>query len=297
MTMILTQEQQQALTYIYAQQANTFTGANDLTGFRRQISDALIATESGSYNVAYRLSHAVQGLSSFSFGAAQWDVGIFGPMNPPGSPTNLVVDSPRYASPNSWGMRMLEQVLSNALDANGSRIVSDAQIKQIIEEKLGITGALARNNPAALGTVVVNADGSQSIPLIDLVNRALNSTYGQQQIDAWHQQHMADLEAHSNYIVNSVTDPDRRAFLQGSLTARLFFADMMNQFGPKYGRNFMVPYLNSTISSPISPAKLAVSGSALGYDDILNYYFSVPAKIGVPDRIRRFDHVLTYANK
>ena len=295
------------INYIKTRYGDPFTGSVGLQGFQQKISDVLILGEIGDLRVAYRFSHAVVGKSSFSFGAAQWDIGSFGPMSPPGSKTSLVVDqNPQYASRDRIGMMMLEQILRGAVDAEGAQIVSETQIEEIIVDILGSDGGKAIANPYAFGLVSL-IDGVETIPLLNLVNAALNSEYGKQQINIWHQQHMADLEAHVNYVVNSVTDIDRRTFLQGSLAARLFFADVRNQYGPLRGRIELTQYLNSSVSNPayirIDPRRptptirLAVSGDALGYDDILNFFFGIPASFANArnDRIRRFGHIVASA--
>ena len=203
------------INYIKTRYGDPFTGSAGLQGFQQKISDVLILGEIGDLRVAYRFSHAVVGKSSFSFGAAQWDIGSFGPMSPPGRTTSLVVDqNPQYASRDRIGLMMLEQILRGAVDAEGVQIVSETQIEEIIVDTLGSDGGKAIANPYAFGLVSL-IDGVETIPLLDLVNAALNSEYGKQQINIWHQQHMADLEAHVNYVVNSVTDIDRPTFLQG----------------------------------------------------------------------------------
>ena len=285
--------QQDVIDYIKQQAGDPFTGATGLDGFQLQISNALFASEAGLPGVPYRLSHAVVGRSSFSFGAAQWDVGAFETMNPPQSESNIVVVDSQINTNASVGISMLEQILRNAVDGTGSRIVSDDQVREIIN-RLGITGELARNNPLALGPVITDpVTQQQSVPLLDLVNRALNSAFGKNQINIWHGQHMADLEAHVMFVNQSVVDPARRTFLEGSTALQLFLADIRNQIDPTFSRTRLVEYLNSTGAAPVSvgTARLAVTGDSLDTDDVLNYYFGLPLNNpGINDRLRRINN-------
>lgn len=295
------------LKYINSQVSDVFSGWSLLLDpFQSDISNLMSLNELGKdhkkVKIAYRLSHAFKtNASSFSFGVVQWDLSAFKPIGGLDN-TKITLDSGTtfVAHENSLAVRMLEQILRNATDAQGAYIFgstkkeNDARVDDIIEKNLGIEGQNSTfQRVRVLGDVVIDkTTGAKSLPLLDKINQALNSTYGQFWVDLWHSQYIEDLNDYVNTIINGVADPTDKLFLQSNKIAKLFITDVRNQFGVKFKNTTGNSLLNSNRNEDVrdflnGKAVIPIwrsgkSGKAtiqkvnvLGIDDIAHLYFSL----------------------
>ncbi len=297
----------EVINYLNNQASDVFTGADSsapLTSFQFLISHVLIFNETGDENSAsksaYKLSHHGSPGSSFTFGAVQWDIAAFQQIttNSTGSLMKLDPAVESNLDSTSFGMKMLEQILRYAT-ISGKNILTDKEITQILD-KLGGNGERAKGNPKVLGDIV-----NGEIDLVDKINAALDSAYGQKWVNIWHQQYLQDLDSHVNTVVNSANSKDK-TWLESSEIARLWIADFRNQFDPD--RSIDTTSQNVDLVDFIQGRQITMTlGSFtrtvqkigdLGYDDILNFYFNVPTTIAGyaadfdPDKARRFSNIL-----
>ena len=235
-----------------------FTGQNLLTGFSWELSDLLWLNEV-SRRDPYYIYHAGTAGSGFSFGALQWDI-----------PSHTPLPGATQAS------EIFLNILQNATDNSGQRIASDAFI-QTIAPLIGIKG-----NPNALTTA------QQSI-----INAALDSNYGRQQIDTNHVNEINLIVGWVNGTVALVGSAEDNAFLSGSEVSRLFIGDFRNQFS-NARNNDLRSYLQR---NPVNQGtgSIQIEGR-VGIADILNFYFSTPyatgSIFGLNDELRRFSNII-----
>jgi len=142
----------------------TFTGQDTLTGFAFNLSDLLWRNETNKAD-PYRIAHAGTSNSGFSFGAIQWDLVSHNPL-------------PGVTKANT----IFEDILDNAIDINGQRIIDSDTVVSIIN-KIYVTGN-------------ANALSASEKALIDL---ALGSAYGIEQINA---NHVNEINAIVAYVDN-----------------------------------------------------------------------------------------------
>jgi hypothetical protein len=242
----------------------TFTGQNLLAGFALQLSDLLWLNEVTRRD-PYQLYHASRynpsdTNSGFSFGALQWDIPNHTPL--PGA---------------VQAREIFLNILRNATDASGKRIIND-QTLQVIEPLIDIKG-----NPYLLDSY------------LNVINAALDSAYGRQQIDANHVNEINLIVGWVSDTVALVTDSTDNAYLVNSEVARLFIGDLRNQYSYRANdplRLFLQGNQNVNITIGGKTATVSKVGR-LGMDDILNFYFAVPGNAGPADKLRRFNGIIS----
>lgn len=111
-----------------------FTAQNLLTGFALQMSDLLWLSEL-SRKDPYKLYPPASATSGFAFGAVQWDIPNFAPFD------NSLVRADK----------IFEDILLNAKDANGLRIIDDATVATTTGDGklLGTEPEASPQNPVA----------------------------------------------------------------------------------------------------------------------------------------------------
>jgi Ca2+-binding RTX toxin-like protein len=231
-----------------------FTGQESLTGFALKLSDLLWLNEVGRRD-PYKLYHAETESSGFSFGALQWDL-----------PNHQPLEGAVQAK------AIFRDIMQNAVDSSGQRIVSDAILLEI-EPLLDTEG-----DPDLLDSYKT------------LIDAALNSAYGRQKIDENHINEIGLIVQWVDQTVALVSDP----FLSGSEAARLFIGDLRNQFSPSVNNNLR-KFLQGIGEVNLGTGIIRKTGT-LDLSDILNFYFSTPyasTNKGLNDELRRFNNIIS----
>jgi hypothetical protein len=181
--------------------SDRFTGGDTLTasdGLKYYIHKTMMLNELSGGNGAYRISNAQNAASGPSFGPIQYDLGA-----------------------NQRGRDLFESIARSATNADGTRIVSEAQLKQIQDNLY---------QPFSDMTAAQKAVYSQ---LKSTMDAALSSPEGKSQINADYSRVLDSKVAHVNAVVDGVTNPTNKAYLQGDLKSQVMIADIANQYGPR----------------------------------------------------------------
>jgi murein DD-endopeptidase MepM/ murein hydrolase activator NlpD len=219
--------------------------AIDDTGWseiKKKLKNLLIENElCGVLDKAYKISNAVRGESGFSFGFNQMDLA--------GNPT---------------ARTYLEDIMNNAKDAGGKLIVSEVEKSDIRirwSKKVDDAGRLTQAQR-------------------DLLSKALSSTYGKQKVDSCLGVELDKEIAHVNSIVDSVSDPQDKAFLQTNL-AILFLADYHNQYHlDKNGK--LHKFLKG--ESVELQGKTIQKKGVLDWADLMNFYSKTKYNLQLNDK-------------
>lgn len=118
-----------------------FTGGDSFTGFKKMVNDVLMKNELAGGRGAYQIQNAKNTASGWSFGPAQWDLG----------------------SGNTTGTDAFKDILNKAVDASGTRILTDAQSQTLYN--------------AAVSNSALSTDQ------ISQINLSLSSDYGRTTIN------------------------------------------------------------------------------------------------------------------
>src|SRR6266508_4558935 len=240
-----------------------FTGTPQDIAFKQKLFHVLQQNELGGAS-PYQLIFA-GGKSGYSFGVSQLDV-----------------------SHNSLALATFKDILLNAVDFEGFYIIDDLNpatqrgtVNNIQDTKILdlVNKAL---NPAG-GTSLTSDD-------INLINVALSSEYGKQQIElADDAQLTTDLDA-ANRVINLVGGVDQ-AFLMTDL-GKLFLADYENQFHIDPD-GLLEQFIRG---QPVSmPGGTTQKQGALAVDDLLSFYLRTQYAVNVRphDPLRRFANIVS----
>jgi len=229
--------------------------------FKNKLFEILTQNELGGAS-PYALSFA-GGRSGYSFGVTQLDV------------TN-----------NPDALDVFELILLNAKDSNGNYIIDDGDPNT----PRGTVDNIQDRKVLDLLNKALNPAGGTSLPVGSsnraLIDAALNSTYGRQQVEAADDvQLQLDIDA-ANRVIGLVAGADQ-AFLQSDI-GKLFLCDYANQ-------------LDITVGGPL---ERFVQGQTvfgitkqgtLGVDDLLNFYFrTLQARQTPHDPVRRFGNIAQF---
>jgi hypothetical protein len=240
--------------------SDRFTGGDNLTdkdGLKYYIHKTMMLNELSGGVGAYQISNARNASSGPSFGAIQYDLGA-----------------------NQRGRNLFESIATTATNADGARIISNAELKQIQDHLY---------KPFNRMSVEEKALYDQLKPKMD---QALASSEGKSQINADYSRVLDSKVAHVNSVVDNVTNPVNKAFLQGDLKSQVMIADIANQYGPAVNAK-LSEFLNQTSSDagvtlPGEGKLVKVSGS-LGSDDIHRFRLATEYGVNHPADANRRD--------
>ena len=171
---------------------------------------------------------------------------------------------------------IFEDILDNAVDINGQRIIDNDTIVNIIN-KIYVTGN-------------ANTLSASEKALIDL---ALSSAYGIEQINANHVNEINAIVAYVDNTVTAVLDTNDQTFLLNAEAARLFMGDFRNQFSTAQNDN-LANYLNGAAVQLNSSQPVIRKVGQLDLADILSFYLGTPHAQGISglnDSLRRFKNI------
>lgn len=182
-----------------------FTGGDHLTGFEKRVHDVLMKTELhggyGAYELKYAESKDGGGKSGLSFGGNQMDL----------------ANSKKADGKDSKYMTLFLEILENARDSSGKKILSDDEYKSIV-----------KNNPKYTenGITPEKACGS----LLPKINAALSSSYGVQKINEAYVPELRGKIKYVDDIINSLPNQVNKNTLQADEELRIRLVDYHNQF-------------------------------------------------------------------
>lgn len=229
----------------------------DWSDFKKKLHQVFLKNELGNKS-PYSLCHAGadRPKSGFSFGYNQWDV-----------------------ANNETGFDLLADILTQARDDRGEAFLTGDARSTILK-----TLKTSKGNPNALAADQVR-----------LVNAALQSDYGRQQIDKVYNATLNSYISDINRVIALIPDPTDRAFLSTDVV-KLFLCDYHNQFTLSISgtKKPMFDYLQGKRAS--INGKLIQKKGAMGVDDLLKFYFSTQyADTHLDDLVRRFANVAQVA--
>ncbi|MDF0653026.1 MAG: hypothetical protein P0121_16335 [Nitrospira sp.] len=235
-----------------------FTGTADVIRFKGLLNDVLIQNELGGA-APYALSSAKTGRSGYSFGVPQYDRSVAGSM-----------------AGNKTARNLFQDILRNATDSNGNYLIDDGN------------STTSRLNDSLVDTLYNKAIqvGGASLPPSEktLVNTALNSVYGRQEIDGALDGTLQLRIDKADGVIALATGADR-TFLESAL-GKLFLCDYDNQFSITPG-GALVKFVHGQTVFGITKQ------GDLGVGDLLNFYFHTQQTRQTPhDPVRRFANVV-----
>ncbi len=239
--------------------SDKFTGGDALTdkdGLKYFVHKTMMLNELNNGVGAYKISNAEAAASGPSFGPIQYDLGS-----------------------NKNGQTLFESIALAATDAKGARIISDAELKQIQDH---LYKPFNKMNDA---DKAVYADLK---PKMDL---ALSSSEGKSQINADYSKVLDSKVAHVNAVIDNVSNPKNKAFLQGDLKSQVMIADIANQYGAAVNGK-LKEFLNQTSKdagvTPPNGNLVKVSGT-LDSTDISAFRMATAYGINNPADAKRRD--------
>lgn len=155
---------------------------------------------SGGYGV-YEISNAKKADSGPSFGPIQYDIGG-----------------------NDKGRNLLERIAREATDSKGNCFISDNEIKQMQIHLYKPFNKMSAEDKQAYQN------------LKPRLNQALASETGISLINQDYDKALDDKVNKVNDVISRITNPDNKKFLQSSMQAQVFIADIGNQYGGKVNR-------------------------------------------------------------
>jgi hypothetical protein len=240
--------------------SDRFTGGDNLTdkdGLKYYIHKTMMLNELSGGAGAYKISNAQNASSGPSFGAIQYDLGA-----------------------NQRGRNLFESIATAATNADGTRIISEAELKQIKDHLYKPFNRMSADEKEIYDRLKPKMD------------QALASAEGKSQINADYSKVLDTKVAHVNSVVDNVTNPTNKAFLQGDLKSQVMIADIANQYGSAVNRK-LSEFLNQTSSDagvtlPGDGKLVKVSGS-LDADDIHRFRLATEYGVNHPADANRRD--------
>ena len=178
-----------------------FTGGDHLKpedGLKYYIHQTMMVNELSGGHGAYKISNAEKAASDPSFGPIQYDIGG-----------------------NNEGRNLLERIAREAIDSKGNRFISDNEIKQMqihlykpFNKMSAEDKQVYQNLKPKLNQALASETG------ISLINRDYVKVLNKK-IDK------------VNEIISNIQNPENKKFLQSSMQAQVFIADIRNQYGDK----------------------------------------------------------------
>ena len=236
-----------------------FTGGDHLTpkdGLSYYVHQAMMENElNGGYG-AYKMSNAVNGSSGPSFGPIQYDIGG-----------------------NQNGRVVLEKIMLQAKDQNGKNFVSDEEIKQIQKHLYKPFKAMSQEEKNMYAVLKPKMD------------KALSSEVG---IRIINEDYLKILDKKVNdvsKVISQIGNSENKKFLQSSMQAQVFIADIGNQYGLTVN-NKLKQFLNQTEKDngvTLPGNKTVKVHGQLDMEDLKNFRMSTVYGIKHPADAKRRD--------
>ena len=226
-----------------------FTGGDHLRpedGFKYYLHKTMMVNELDNGYGGYLMSNAGKGSSGPSFGPIQYDIG----------------------SNNKDGRVLLEKVATQAKNGDGKRFVSDEEIKQMQKHLYKPFNKMSQEEKQIYNRLKPKLD------------KALSSEIGMQLINQDYPKALDKKINDVNKVINQINIPENKRFLESSMQAKVFIADIGNQYGSVVNEK-LKQFLNQTehdkgVTLPgskdahVSPHTVKVRGQ-LDMEDLKNF--------------------------
>lgn len=236
-----------------------FTGGDHLRpedGFKYYLHKTMMVNELGNGYGGYLMSNAGKGSSGPSFGPIQYDIG----------------------SNNKDGRVLLEKVATQAKNGDGKRFVSDEEIEQMQKHLYKPFNKMSQEEKQIYNRLKPKLD------------KALSSEIGMQLINQDYPKALDKKINDVNKVINQINIPENKRFLESSMQAKVFIADIGNQYGSVVNEK-LKQFLNQTehdqgVTLPgskdahVSPHTVKVRGQ-LDMEDLKNFRMNTAYGVGL----------------
>ena len=236
-----------------------FTGGDHLKpedGLKYYIHQAMMVNELSGGRGAYKISNAEKAASGPSFGPIQYDIGG-----------------------NDKGQQLLERIAREAIDSKGNRFISDNEIKQM---QIHLYKPFNK----------MSAEDKQVYQnLKPKLNQALASEAGISLINRNYDKVLDKKVGEVHKVISKITNLENKQFLQSSMQAQVFIADIRNQYGDKVN-DALVEFLSKSkedngVRLP-GGRQVKVEGK-LDMEDLKNFRMNTAYGVKHPADARRRD--------
>lgn len=207
---------------------------------------------------AYKISNAEKAASGPSFGPIQYDIGD-----------------------NNEGRNLLERIAREATDSKGNHLISDNEIKQM---QIHLYKPFNK----------MSAEDKQVYQnLKPKLNQALASEAGISLINRDYVKVLNKKTDKVNEIISNVQNPENKKFLQSSMQAQVFIADIRNQYSDKVN-DALKHFLNTSerdagIKLPGKHGGVVKVKGKLDMEDLKNFRMNTDYGVNHPADARRRD--------
>ena len=203
----------------------------------------------------YLMSNAVKGASGPSFGGIQFDVGS-----------------------NNDGQKLLEKVLRNAVDSKGNPFLSDTEMKQL--------------HRIYKPFYDVEKNGRQFYNQIKpKLDAALSSPKGMELLNENYKMQLDKKVSKVEEVISNVKNEENRNFLEHSMQAKVFIADIGNQYGGSVN-NALKNFLEQTENDrgvKVDHGRLTKVRGGFDMDDLKSFRMNTPYGIKHSEDAKRRD--------
>ena len=236
-----------------------FTGGDHLKpedGLKYYIHQTMMVNELSGGHGAYKISNAEKAASGPSFGPIQYDIGG-----------------------NNEGRNLLERIAREAIDSKGNRFISDNEIKQM---QIHLYKPFNK----------MSAEDKQVYQnLKPKLNQALASEAGISLINRNYDKVLDKKVGEVHKVISKITNLENKQFLQSSMQAQVFIADIRNQYGDKVN-DALVEFLSKSkedngVRLP-GGRQVKVEGK-LDIEDLKNFRMNTAYGVKHPADARRRD--------
>ena len=236
-----------------------FTGGDHLKpedGLKYYIHQTMMVNELSGGHGAYKISNAEKAASGPSFGPIQYDIGG-----------------------NNEGRNLLERIAREAIDSKGNRFISDNEIKQM---QIHLYKPFNK----------MSAEDKQVYQnLKPKLNQALASEAGISLINRNYDKVLDKKVGEVHKVISKITNLENKQFLQSSMQAQVFMADIRNQYGDKVN-DALVEFLSKSkedngVRLP-GGRQVKVEGK-LDIEDLKNFRMNTAYGVKHPADARRRD--------
>jgi len=241
-----------------------FTGGDHLKpedGLKYYIHQAMMVNELSGGRGAYKISNAEKAASGPSFGPIQYDIGG-----------------------NDKGQQLLERIAREAADSKGNRFISDNEIKQM---QIHLYKPFNK----------MSAEDKQVYQnLKPKLNQALASEAGISLINQDYDKVLDKKVKDVNKVISDIENSENKKFLQSSMQAQVFIADIGNQYGGKVNKS-LEHFLNMSerdagIKLPGKNGGTVKVEGKLDMEDLKNFRMNTAYGVKHPaDAHRRDKHI------
>ena len=237
-----------------------FTGGDHLKpedGLKYYIHQAMMVNELSGGRGAYKISNAEKAASGPSFDPIQYDIGG-----------------------NNEGRNLLERIAREATDSKGNRFISDNEIKQM---QIHLYKPFNK----------MSAEDKQVYQnLKPKLNQALASEAGISLINRNYDKVLDKKVGEVHKVISKITNLENKQFLQSSMQAQVFMADIRNQYGDKVN-DALVEFLSKSkedngVRLP-GGRQVKVEGK-LDMEDLKNFRMNTAYGVKHPSDARRRDN-------